>query len=128
MASSYDKLAIISGARKEKQCIGGRASHAEILNSAREGIRKEGARLCVVRIDYNYERTPGDIDSEESFDYRVRYRMVSGLTFEKCKKNEMTEEVRDEFINVIKLLDSEDKVSVITSDCGFMMWFQNLCK
>lgn len=41
-----------------------------------------------------------------------------------CQKNEMTDEVGEEFDKAIKHLVEVEKVSGITGDCGFMMWFQ----
>eukprot|EP00966_Prymnesium_polylepis_P042678 991919-Prymnesium_polylepis.1 len=40
----------------------------------------------VIRLDYDYPPAPGDIDSAESFDYDVIYRVVPGLTFDVCQK------------------------------------------
>ena len=45
---------------------------------------REDATLGVIRLDYDYPATPGDIDCVDSFDYDVIYRVVPGLTFEMC--------------------------------------------
>ena len=37
--------------------------------------------LGVIRLDYDYPPAPGDVDSPLSYDYRVIYRVVPGLTF-----------------------------------------------
>lgn len=76
-------------------------------------------------MDYNYPHQPGDVDNAESFEYPVVYRAVPGLTFEMCQRGVMTPEVEQEFIKAIEDLDKQG-VSVITGDCGFMLWFQNL--
>jgi len=54
----------------------------------------------------------------------VHYKVVPGLTFKMCQENTMTEEVGKEFDAAVKWLVEEKKVSGITGDCGFMMWFQ----
>ena len=41
--------------------------------------------------DYDYEPAVGDIDHPESFDYRVYYHVVRGLTFEMAQSGVMTE-------------------------------------
>lgn len=74
-------------------------------------------------MDYDYPPAPGDIDCPASFGYDVFYRVVPGLTFGMCQKNEMTPEVEKEFDAAIDYLVNEKKVQGITGDCGFMMWF-----
>jgi len=83
------------------------------------------AKLGVIRLDYNYPTQAGDIDDPESFEYPVVYRAVPGLTFEMCMAGKMTPEVEEDFIAAIKFLDAQG-VSVITGDCGFMLWFQEV--
>lgn len=83
------------------------------------------ATLGVIRLDYNNQFSPGDIDDPYSFVYPVLYRAVPGFTFDMCMTGKMTPEVEDEFIAAIKYLDSLG-VSAIIGDCGFMLWFQEL--
>jgi hypothetical protein len=40
-----------------------------------------------------------------------------------CQSGKMTPEVEKEFIEAIVWLDKTKKVSGITGDCGFMMYF-----
>jgi len=44
-----------------------------------------GAKIGVLRIDYSYPPIPGDTASEASYGYKVIFRKVAGLTFEKCQ-------------------------------------------
>lgn len=81
------------------------------------------ASLGVIRLDYDYPPAPGDIDSPESYDYDVFYKVVPGFTFGMCQSGKMSPEVEKEFIAAIEYLDKEKGVSGITGDCGFMMWF-----
>ena len=75
--------------------------------------------LGVIRLDYNYEAAPGDIDHPKSFNCDVYYKVVPGLTFEMCHKGVMPVEVKES----VQWLVEEKKVNGITGDCGFMMNF-----
>jgi len=79
--------------------------------------------LGVIRLDYDYPPAPGDIDSPDSFPYKVYYKVVPGLSFEMCQSGNLTEEVKDRFKESIQWLVNEKNVSGITGDCGFMMYF-----
>ena len=81
------------------------------------------ATLGVIRLDYDYPPAPGDIDSPESYNYDVFYKVVPGFTFEICQSGKMPPEVEKAFCDAIEWLDKEKNVSGITGDCGFMMWF-----
>mmetsp|Transcript_2482 Transcript_2482/g.4281 ORF Transcript_2482/g.4281 Transcript_2482/m.4281 type:complete len:572 (-) Transcript_2482:73-1788(-) len=83
----------------------------------------EEKALGVIRLDYDYPPAKGDIDHPGSFCYPVYYRVVPGLTFQMCQSGQMTPEVETRFADAIKYLESR-KVSAITGDCGFMMYFQ----
>ena len=78
----------------------------------------------VIRLDWQYHPVAGDVGSSDSFEYPVYYRAVPGLTFEVCQSGKMTPEIREHFKEAIRYLDQDKQVSVITSDCGFFMWFQ----
>ena len=80
--------------------------------------------LGVIRLDYNYEAAPGDIDHPDSFNCDVYYKVVPGLTFEMCQKGVMPVEVKES----IQWLVEEKKVNGITGDCGFMMNFQSIAR
>ena len=79
--------------------------------------------LGVIRLDYDYPPTPGDIDSPNSYNYPVYFRAVPGLTFEMCQSGQMTPDVAQRFDEAVLWLAEHQDVSVITGDCGFMMWF-----
>ena len=84
--------------------------------------------LGVIRLDYDYPPAPGDIDSPDSFPYKVYYKVVPGLSFEMCQSGNLTEEVKDRFKESIQWLVNEKNVSGITGDCGFMMYFQDIAR
>ena len=84
--------------------------------------------LGIVRLDYDYPPSLGDIDCPKSFAYNVYYRTVPGLTFEICQSGTFTNKIIENFNNAIQWLIEEKKVSAITGDCGFMMFFQPLAR
>ena len=64
--------------------------------------KSAAAYLGVIRLDYNYEAVPGDIDHPDSFNCDVYYKDVPGLTFEMCQKGKMSDEVKDRFKESVK--------------------------
>eukprot|EP00931_Biecheleriopsis_adriatica_P073322 TRINITY_DN4762_c0_g1_i2.p1 TRINITY_DN4762_c0_g1~~TRINITY_DN4762_c0_g1_i2.p1 ORF type:complete len:392 (-),score=62.47 TRINITY_DN4762_c0_g1_i2:155-1183(-) len=89
--------------------------------------RSAAVSLGVIRLDYDYPPAPGDIDSPESFDYDVFYRVVPGFTFKMCQSGKMTPAVEEEFKEALKYLIAQG-VGGITGDCGFMMYWQKLAR
>ena len=100
-----------------------KGSHDILKNRSKHSA----ASLGVVRLDYNYPPAPGDIDHPGSYQYDVFYRAVPGLTFEMCQSGKLSEEVEPKFKEAIDFLEAK-KVSGITGDCGFYMWFQALAR
>ena len=70
--------------------------------------------LGVIRMDYDHEAAPGDVDSHESYAYDVFYRVVPGLTFDVCKGIgkgvSLTDQVLKDFKAAIEYLDKERHV------------------
>lgn len=81
--------------------------------------------LGILRLDYDYPAAPGDIDCPDSYGYPVVFRVVPGLTFQMAQSGKLTDQVAEAFDDAILWLANEQKVSAITGDCGFMMWFQD---
>merc|ERR1712072_720254 len=88
---------------------------------------KDAACLGIVRLDYDYPPSPGDIDHPASFGYDVFYRVVPGFTFEVCQSGRMSPSVERKFIEAVRWMDGKG-VTGITGDCGFMMYFQKLAR
>ena len=44
-------------------------------------------------LPWHHPPAPGDIDSQLSFEYKVCYRVVPGLTFDVCQSGKLTDEV-----------------------------------
>jgi hypothetical protein len=49
----------------------------------------EHPKLGIIRLDYDYPASPGDIDHPGSFGYPVVYRVVPGLTFQMAQSQEI---------------------------------------
>ena len=96
-------------------------------NLTKPGYPHPHPSLGVIRLDYDYPASKGDVDFPETFNYNVIYRVVPGLTFAMVQSGKMTDDVEQEFIKAIKWLEQKG-VSVITGDCGFFMWFQPLAR
>ena len=77
------------------------------------GQKKLFPSLGVIRLDYDYPAALGDIDSPESFAYRVYYKVVPGFTFEMAQAGprELTDAVKQRFIESIQWLVEEKKVN-----------------
>ena len=70
----------------------------------------KAGKLGVIRLDYDYPPAPGDIDSQQSFDYQVVYRVVPGLTFDVCQSGQLTDEVKVQLDQAINDLINEEHV------------------
>ncbi|CAK9019256.1 unnamed protein product [Durusdinium trenchii] len=92
-----------------------------------KAVAAVGVKLGVIRLDYHYPPARGDVDHPGSYGYEVHYHMVEGLTFEMCQSGKLTPEVEAAFLHGLRTLESKG-VSVITGDCGFMMWLQELAR
>merc|ERR1719343_861845 len=63
--------------------------------------------LGVIRLDYDYEAAPGDIDCPDSYGYDVYYRTVPGLTFARCQDNQVDDMIKRYLVEAIRYF--EDK-------------------
>ena len=90
--------------------------------------KKPSPSLGILRLDYDYPSSLGEIDCPESFNYDVYYKVVPGFTFEMCQSGKLTNKVKVRFMESIRWLVREKKVSAITGDCGFMMNFQPIAR
>jgi len=81
------------------------------------------AKIGVLRIDYSYPPIPGDTACEASYGYKVVFRKVDGLTFEKCQGSVLDEAIQSRLKKAVKELEDEGVVA-ITGDCGFLMAYQ----
>ena len=87
----------------------------------------KGGKLGVIRLDYDYEAAPGDIDCWKSYDYEVVYKCVPGLTFDVCQSGRIPDPVKEELRQSVSFLVKQG-VHGITGDCGFMMYLQDIVR
>ena len=79
--------------------------------------------LGIIRLDYDYPATPGDIDHPDSFDFKVYYACVPGLTFDACQNKVMNDQIKEGIDKALERLINVKKVKGISGDCGFMMYY-----
>jgi hypothetical protein len=87
----------------------------------RRGARNYGWAVGILQLDCSLPFIPGDVDNASTYRYPVIYRAIPGLSTASCLRGapEMTEAV------VQAARDFEIQgVRVISSDCGFMLQFQ----
>ena len=90
--------------------------------------KKKQVSLGILRLDYDYPPSPGDIDCPETFDYDVYYRVIPGLTFSMCQSGNISESVKMRILDAVWWLN-DIGVDGITGDCGFMIHIQEfVCK
>jgi len=92
-----------------------------------EYLKAQVPTLGVLRLDFEYEPTAGDMAHPDTFPYPVYYRVVPGMTYDMCRTGKMSPQVEQEFINAIKYFDDRN-VCGITHDCGLAMHFQILSR
>ena len=126
----YDKEAVyeIVVKVKTKDGVSQQKETSREKCSTCQADKKPAPTLGIIRLDYDYPPAPGDIDHPDSYPYDVFYKVVPGFTFEMCQSGKLTDQVEEDFKKSIKWLVEEKKVSAITGDCGFMMYFQELAR
>ena len=77
----------------------------------------------ILRIDYEYPVSPGDVDSSDSYIYPIESYTIKGLTFEKAQAGYWDEELTSLLNDGLHYLVNKG-VCGITGDCGFMMYYQ----
>lgn len=72
---------------------------------------------------------PGDVGNASTFNFSVRYEIVYGLTVERMLCDTLHDDIEafDVVLKAAKKLEQQG-VRAITSDCGFMMVFQEYLK
>jgi len=108
-------------------CASSNASKVAGLPPGRFPTPLAASALGVLRLDYDYPPSPGDVDSPLSWDYRVYYRCVPGFTFAMCRSNELSSEVLVQLEAAVKWLVAKG-CRGITGDCDFMMQLQPLIR
>jgi len=92
-----------------------------------EYLKKDTTTLGVLRLDYDYKPVPGDVDHPSTFPYPTFYRVVPGLTYQMCRDDNMTPEVKEQWKQAVKYLD-DSGVNGITCDCSLAAHFQRMTR
>jgi hypothetical protein len=88
----------------------------------RRGARNYGIAVGILQLDCSLPFIPGDVDNASTYRYPVIYRAIPGLSTASCLRGapEMTEAV----VQAARDFETQG-VRVISSDCGFMLQFQD---
>lgn len=88
-----------------------------------------GEPIGILMLDSYTPFIPGDVGNASTYEFPVRYEIVKGITVERMLSDRLHEdkEALDIVLNAAKNLERQG-VRAITSDCGFMMVFQEYLK
>lgn len=93
----------------------------ELIYHVKPGQVSYGEAIGIILLDSEAPFIPGDVANATTFDFPVRFRRVPGLTVERILKHDMT--ALDDVMAAGEELKKEG-VRAITSDCGFMILYQ----
>jgi len=88
----------------------------------RRGARNYGIAVGILQLDCSLPFIPGDVDNADTYDFPVIYRVVPGLSTKACLAG-APELARAAVETAVEL--EKQGVRAISSDCGFMLQFQN---
>lgn len=92
-----------------------------MLYQANKGQVTYGEAVGILAIDTFLPFIPGDVGNASTFSFPTRYHVMEGLTFEQL--HEKDDETIRQVINEARKVE-EAGVRAITSDCGFMILYQ----
>ena len=84
--------------------------------------------IGLLNLDYKYTGVPGGIADETALGYATRSVVVNGLTFERAKAGELTPGLEAAFKEAVDCLIKGGDLIGISSNCGFMMFYQLLVR
>ena len=82
----------------------------------------------ILKLDYKYEGVAGGIGDDCALGYATRSATVVGLTFERAKAGELTPALEAAFKEAVLALHKGGGLVGISSNCGFMMFYQPLVR
>src|SRR5690625_2685727 len=82
-----------------------------------------GHDIGIIMLDCRTPFVPGDVGNASTYNYPVLYKTVEGLTLQKVIQEGDLKFV-DQVVDAAVYLESQG-VRAITSDCGYMLWFQD---
>lgn len=88
----------------------------------RSGARNYGQAIGILQLDCSLPFIPGDVDNASTYGYPVLYKVVPGLSTAACLRG--APELATAAVSGAIELEKQG-VRAITSDCGFMLQFQD---
>lgn len=88
----------------------------------RRGARNYGQAIGILQLDCSLPFIPGDVDNASTYRYPVLYRVVPGLSTAACLRG--APDLAAAAVAAAIELETQG-VRAITSDCGFMLQFQD---
>jgi len=92
------------------------------IYKTRRGARNYGLAIGILQLDCSLPFIPGDVDNASTYGYPVIYRVVLGLSTAACLRG--APELAMAAVAAAVELEKQG-VRVISSDCGFMLQFQD---
>jgi hypothetical protein len=92
------------------------------IYKTRRGARNYGLAIGILQLDCSLPFIPGDVDNAGTYGYPVLYRVVPGLSTAACLRG--APELSVAAVEAARELDKQG-VRAISSDCGFMLQFQD---
>jgi hypothetical protein len=90
--------------------------------TTRRGARNYGQAVGILQLDCSLPFIPGDVDNAGTYRYPVLYKVVPGLSTAACLRG--APELAVAAVAAAKELEIQG-VRAISSDCGFMLQFQD---
>ncbi len=90
--------------------------------TVRRQAESYGHDIGIILLDCRTPFIPGDVGNASTYAYPVLYRTVPGLSLQRVI-DEGDVGLADDVIRVARELEAHG-VRAITSDCGYMLWFQ----
>ncbi|MBL8705417.1 MAG: aspartate/glutamate racemase family protein [Rhodospirillales bacterium] len=90
--------------------------------TTRRGARNYGLAIGILQLDCSLPFIPGDVDNASTYAYPVLYRVVPGLSTAACLAG--APDLAKAAVETARALEAQG-VRALSSDCGFMLQFQD---
>lgn len=90
--------------------------------TTRRGARNYGLAIGIMQLDCSLPFIPGDVDNASTYAYPVLYKVVPGLSTAACLRG--APDLAKAAVETARALEAQG-VRALSSDCGFMLQFQD---